>query len=592
MNQKFVSSLLFMTVLTLTVSVLAGTRPSNASPSGEVCPTDCNLYMPFHTRPLNADFTVTDIEIFQASQTDSNGVPLVAGKTAVARIYAQLLDGISPTGVIVSLTAVRNGSNLGTINASGPATVPSSPERGVYNSTFNIILPGSWLSGQVQLTAKVDPANAVPESNENNNQFDRTVNFNNVPDLQIFLVPIDYSHQGPTNPGFYPGQGVDNISDWIRRAYPVDNVNVTIRPHYGFSGNLQDNSGSAWINLLNQIYLLKLGDGYPEETPIVYYGLIPVNNGSTQWFSNGIAGIGWISPPGQNFREALGLNLGANDETGILAGHEVGHNLGRQHAPCGSPAGPDPSYPYTGASIGQYGTDINGNNVSLNTPTSHVDVMSYCSPEWVSDYTYTALYNNQRTQGLSGPTQRTERLVIRASLTDDDVATLAPTYAFSIASSSQPTDSHMTVELLDAQGHVIATTPIAVRVAEEKGISIRTIMGTVPLPSLPIASLRLVADGTVLAEQTFIEPARLGQAALTISQTPQLVTLNWGLPDVPALVRYTTDDGTTWTTLAIDVIGGSFSTNIADWMGENGRFQVILANTSATTTLTADWSAP
>lgn len=592
MNQKFVPSLLIITLLTLIVAVSAGIRPSIAAPAGETCPDECNLYMPFHVRPLNVDFTVTDIEIFQASQTDSNSVPLVAGKAAVARVYGQLLDGLSPAGVTVSLTAVRNGANLGTINVPGPATVPASPGRGVYNSTYNVILPDSWLSGQVQLTATIDPAHIVSESNESNNQFGRTVTFNNVPDLQVFLVPINYTHQGPTNPGFYPGQGVDNISDWVRRAYPVDNVNVTIHPHYNFSGNLENNSGSAWISLLNQLYFLKLSDGYPEETPIVYYGLIPINNGSTQWFFNGIAGIGWISPPGQNFREALGLNLGANDETGVLAGHEIGHNLGRQHAPCGNPGSPDPSYPYAGASIGQYGTDIRGSNVLLNTPTSHVDMMSYCSPEWVSDYTYAALYNNQRVQGLSRMSQTADHLVIRAAFGDNNALSLAPVYAFPIESSSGSAASEVVAELLDGQGQVIAAAPIAVREAEEEGISFRSVLGTVPLPGVPAASLRLVTGDVVLAEQQFVEPERLGQAALAISQTAESVRLNWGAPDVPALVRYTADNGQTWTTLAVDATGGSFSLDVAEWMGDNGRFEIILANTGAVSSLTVDWSAP
>jgi len=591
MNQKFVSSLLFVALLTLIVAVSGGIRPSVAAPTGETCPDDCNVYIPFHARPLNTDFTVTDIEIFQASQTDNNTIPLVSGKTAVARIYAQLLVGTSPGGVPLSLTAVRNGSILGTVNATGPATVPTSPQHGNYTSTYNVILPDGWLSGQVQLTAAIDPANIIPESNESNNQFGRNVTFNNVPDLQVFLVPIDYTHQGPTNPGFYPGQGVDNISNWIRRAYPIDNVNVTIRPDYPFSGNLQDNSGSAWETLLNQIYALKLSDGLAEDTPIVYYGFIPIQNGSTEWFSSGIAGLGWISPPGQNFREALGLNLGANDTTGILAGHEIGHNLGRDHAPCGNPDDPDPAYPYAGASIGQYGTDIQGNNVGFNTPASHVDVMSYCSPEWVSDYTYTELYDNQRVQGLSQPAQTADRLLIRATFTGNNEVTVAPIYAFPIKSSNELAASDVLVELLDSSGAIIAAHPVAVRQAEEAGIAIRSAIGTVPLPDVPVAAMRLVEGGTILAERQFEQPSRLAQAALAVTQTAEAVTLNWGLAEVPAIVRYTADDGASWTTLAVDALGGSFSTPVAEWMGENGRFQIILANTGSPTTLTADWSA-
>jgi hypothetical protein len=324
----------------------------------------------------------------------------------------------------------------------------------------------------------------------------------------------------------------------------------------------------------------------------VYYGLIPIQNGSSQWFSSGIAGIGWISPPGQNFREALGLNLGANDNTGILAGHEIGHNLGRRHAPCGNPAGPDGAYPYGGASIGQYGTDIKGNSVSLYTPASHVDMMSYCGPEWISDYTYTGLYNTQRNQGAPAATAVTaDRLLIRGNFGPENELLLAPTYALPIQSSSEVGDSDVMVELLDAQGQVAAAYPIAVREAEENGVSFRAVIGTVPLPAVPVASLRLVERGTVLAEREFASNERLAQAAPTFSQTAEAVTLNWGLPDVPAIVRYSSDEGVTWTTLSIDVQGGSLTVPRSD-LGENGRFEVILSDMNSVAPLTAELTLP
>jgi hypothetical protein len=146
------------------------------------------------------------------------------------------------------------------------------------------------------------------------------------------------------------------------------------------------------------MYVLKLSDGLPDDSHIVYYGLIPIRNGSTYWFSQGIAGIGWVSDLGEVFRESVGLSLDTNDDTSILSAHEIGHNLGRRHAPCGGSGNPDPSYPYGGASIGQYATDIRSTtDISFYTPSDHVDMMSYCSPEWISDYTYKGLYNNQRT---------------------------------------------------------------------------------------------------------------------------------------------------------------------------------------------------
>ena len=78
----------------------------------------------------------------------------------------------------------------------------------------------------------------------------------------------------------------------------------------------------------------------------------------------------------------MGWDKGINDQ--ILA-HEIGHNWNRNHSPCGNPAGVDPNYPYFGGVIGVYGFDVA--TQTLFAPTIY-DVMSYCHPYWISDYTY------------------------------------------------------------------------------------------------------------------------------------------------------------------------------------------------------------
>ena len=81
--------------------------------------------------------------------------------------------------------------------------------------------------------------------------------------------------------------------------------------------------------------------------------------------------------------------LGGRSSVAIPRGptmaHELGHNLFLRHAPCGS-ADPDPAYPYPDGSIGAWGYDF-GDGGSL-IPPSTPDVMSYCSPGWISDYSF------------------------------------------------------------------------------------------------------------------------------------------------------------------------------------------------------------
>jgi len=72
--------------------------------------------------------------------------------------------------------------------------------------------------------------------------------------------------------------------------------------------------------------------------------------------------------------------------------HEVGHNHGRNHAPCvtgGSISGVDNNYPYSGGLIGSWGYDAR--TQKLFDPSKTSDIMGYCNSKWISDYTYAGL---------------------------------------------------------------------------------------------------------------------------------------------------------------------------------------------------------
>ncbi|MXW71109.1 MAG: hypothetical protein F4Z74_06625 [Acidobacteria bacterium] len=66
--------------------------------------------------------------------------------------------------------------------------------------------------------------------------------------------------------------------------------------------------------------------------------------------------------------------------------HELGHNFNLRHAPCGDPAGVDPSFPYPDGSTGAWGYDFDSGLV----PPSIPDLMTYCGPpDGTSDYHFT-----------------------------------------------------------------------------------------------------------------------------------------------------------------------------------------------------------
>ncbi|MCC6606846.1 MAG: hypothetical protein IT327_26810 [Anaerolineae bacterium] len=554
---------LFVLALALIVGLSVDTRRSAAAPVGDA---QGFTFLPFVTRP--EDLFISKLEISQSIQDASNGVPLVANRPTVVRVYTTTISGSDVPNTSITLTATRGGTPLTPVTSS-TQTASGASSRASLGSTFNITLPSSWLSGTVSITASV--------TGKTQGSLTQSFTFNTVPTLNVMIVPINYTQTGASGGnGFYAAPTSEQISDWIMRAYPLSNMNIMFHSSVPFTGNLRDSSDS-WLNLLDLVTNIKEGESQPSST--VYYAYVNFGSGcSNTWFncSGGIAGIGWIG-----LRAAVGIhNLPSGfgtDATGELAAHEIGHNFGRRHAPCGvSPY--DEDYPYAGASIGEYALDGIGGTLELLSPSGYVDMMSYCDPVWVSDYTYKALYSDQVSKGAFVWAAQAESLLISGSVAEDGRISLHPVYF--VPTTAVPTQNgRYHVELLDDAGNVIATHPVDLVVAEEPGVAVQAIRGAVPAPDVPVAELRVVevATGTAVASRSLSTASMAVNA--TLAQRSETATVSWGIADVPANVRYTVDNGLTWTTVGLNVLGGSLEVDLSTLPGGgNGRFQIILAD--------------
>ncbi len=503
------------------------------------------------------DLDITQIILTQATQTDHNGVPLVAGRRTIARVFVQLGNTSAPPQVIVSLSATRDGIDIGTITAP-PRPLPANPNRDQLASTFNFELPANWLSGTVQITATATGAN---RSATRANQLEATASFFEVPDLDVKIIPLNYNHTGPTNPGNYYAGNVDHISNYLFRTYPVANVNISYRAPYNYTSNLE--TGEGWISLLEEMSFVKEFENAPRSQ--VYYASVPTTDVSGQtWFFGGIAGYGYIG-----YRASVGLDLGNNDRSGSLAAHEVGHNFARRHAPCGNPAGVDVNYPYPDARIGVHGFDITTNELML--PQSDVrDVMSYCRPEWVSDYTYRALFDDQRSNGLRAG-EIGDVLLVRVRL-DGEEAEFLPLYRFEGRISADTSDTTHQLQYLNTQGTVVATQNVQLLEAIEKGVSHRAIVMSVPQIDADYESVRLLIHGEVTATHTSSKSVR---ETATVERVGQVIRVMWADADRPHSVRVANEDGT-YTLMGLDLTGGVFEFSAGD-MRDLGRVEVISA---------------
>ncbi len=389
---------------------------------------------------------VTGMEVTQAIQNLSNSVVLIKNKRTFVRVYVKA-TGSSVAGVTATLeaTSMAGESPLVPVNSVGTTiTVRVNPDRNDINQSFLFELPQSWTQqNSLTLRATLNPYKVPLENTYADNVLSQTFTFNNSPSLSIDFFRLNYTLNGKN----YSPRIVDDILktySWILRAYPLGGaVGDYFKPH------LWDVAGGAQLGALvnttdprcAQIYsnpgddislcasyiangwlwYYRNNPQYGLSTTDFYYGMISDGAG---FFPRGQAmysqtSVGPAGTPGQFF------NLGQGWDTDgtyadWYAGHEIGHSLGRAHPNAGSddPSTPnvyencghsrsDPGFPYgnlttSAAPIGPAngsteGFDVGDPGFGINPavlPSSiWNDVMSYCSNQWISDYTYTAMFN-------------------------------------------------------------------------------------------------------------------------------------------------------------------------------------------------------
>jgi hypothetical protein len=304
---------------------------------------------------------VTDLSIARVEwgQTVFSTEPrLVAQKEALLRVHVVSTDaGIGP--IAVRAVGSVDGGSLGTLELVGPPIVPNAPVAEDVTQSFIATVPPEWITPGLQVDIRIDADDAVSESNEQNNtaSLHPVVGAGNL--LPLTLVPV-------VQQGLQPRDLLDPWFTTLWRYWPLTQVLEHVRTPYTFDGALDAQDVSTWQALLDQIDALRTTDQSTEW----YYGYAQVN------YSAGLAGLGLVGQPA-----AVG-----RDDTERALTHELGHTFNLLHAPCGGASNPDPNYPHPGAEIGVWGWDLVFHR--LVHPDTSLDIMSYCNPAWVSDYSY------------------------------------------------------------------------------------------------------------------------------------------------------------------------------------------------------------
>jgi hypothetical protein len=321
--------------------------------------------------PPATDVTINKIEWGQTIMSASPR--LVADKDALLRVYV-LGNHAGVQGTVVTVTGTRGSQNFGPLTLTGPATAPTTADQTNLNQQWTVNIPGNWIESGLSLVV-----NAGGQT--------QTV----TPDIGAAnVLPITAI---PVKQGGSTGSPLD-IAQSMKQIWPLKDINVISHATYTVSYSL--GATTNWDTLLQDLDNAHSSDGSARD----WLGWVNIT------YQSGIFGIGYVGE---------GTALSADSDT-MTSVHELGHNMDRNHAPCGGASSPDPNYPVSSAHLDGYGYDfVSG---ELRIPTVAYDIMGYCDPQWVSAFNYQAVQSWLESHPVSTSSAATgqPRIIIAGSV--------------------------------------------------------------------------------------------------------------------------------------------------------------------------------
>jgi hypothetical protein len=417
------------------------------------------------------DVVVEDVQWTQATQAPDGSIPMVLNGNAVAVnvVMSSTPPMSGPTQVVLRLTNAAGDLVRADTAVANSISATAPP---FLTPTVQFRLPATAIQPGLRWQVIRDPRRLLPDDAQGNDAFPAgapaLLSTTGVPVLRLRFVPVVLTAHGNVTGDVNTG----NLDEYLRTArsvFPLGAVEASVGEPFSTSQSFgtPPSGGDAtafWTPVLQAMDAARIAS--PE--PFVHWiGVVRPPPGFTTT-QNG--GIGFVPASGTNAsgRTALVTSLNWADResfTREITAHELGHNFGRRHAPCGGAPNTDPSFPYPGASIGQPGFDVRAwmegrAAAPVPVPPGTRDVMSYCDPAWISDYNYRGVLNFRGSIASGRPATaaaraRTRVVLVRGTIVDREGVRLAPAFAIDAPPALPASTGPYRLEARDIAGRVI-----------------------------------------------------------------------------------------------------------------------------------------
>ena len=338
-----------------------------------------------HTVDGNFAISIDNLTILQAvevgSRATSDNTTLITGKPGVVRAFFNITGpDVGQPGVV----KLSSGSN--SLELTGPLlnTPYATSQEASCVATFDLRdTAARWFQTGVQnFTVTIDNGTSIDNSSGVQQTQTQSFEFEEQVPLYVKLVPVSAADGVPSVSEMNVAKVEIGLA--LNAIYPNHSItfDVSSTP-YSYPGTAS--TRDAWEEILSGFNNMRTQELNNQNCNRFYYGLI--KNGT------GIGGLAYINSPGGDCNSRLsGIGLVKKQAVGNIAAHELGHNHGRKHVDhgtnpaCSDITNTDDNYPNATAHTDSVGYDFFKHR--LMAPSTHYDIMSYCDPAWVSDYTY------------------------------------------------------------------------------------------------------------------------------------------------------------------------------------------------------------